>query len=33
MWRSYKAETPDFSDETQEVDINVSESDESDHEG
>ncbi|KAF1766220.1 hypothetical protein GCK72_006176 [Caenorhabditis remanei] len=32
MWRSYKAETPDFSDETQEVDINVSESDESDHE-
>ncbi|EGT48286.1 hypothetical protein CAEBREN_32007 [Caenorhabditis brenneri] len=32
MWRSYKAETPDFSDETQEVDINVVDSD-SDHDG
>ncbi|CAO4365701.1 unnamed protein product [Caenorhabditis nigoni] len=32
MWRSYKAETPDFSDETQEVDLNVHGSDGSDSE-
>uniref|UniRef100_A0A1I7UA83 DUF3403 domain-containing protein n=1 Tax=Caenorhabditis tropicalis TaxID=1561998 RepID=A0A1I7UA83_9PELO len=33
MWRSYKAETPDLSDETQEVDLNVSEDSDSDRDG
>ncbi|CCD66106.1 Regulator of G-protein signaling rgs-3 [Caenorhabditis elegans] len=33
MWRSYKAETPELADETQEVDLNLHDSSESDHEG